>query len=75
MEVTREPSTYDDDTSLCFGSNSSNSIWVNDNDTFYTLEELKTLANDGMPKQGDEVYIKTVGSDIWRKAKFIAFYE
>ena len=75
LEVTREKSIRDDDNSLCFGSNCNYSIWANDNDTFYTLDDLKKLTNDGMPKQGDEVYIKTVGSDIWRKAKFIAFYE
>ena len=75
LEVTREKSIRDDDNSLCFGSNCNYSIWASDNDTFYTLDDLKTLANDGMPKQGDEVYIKTVGSDIWRKAKLIAFYD
>lgn len=44
----------DDGRSMCFETNCMNSIWVNDGDTFYTLEELKALANDGMPKQGDE---------------------
>ena len=28
-------------------------MWMDDDDTFYTLEELKKLANDGMPKQGE----------------------
>ena len=28
-------------------------INVSDDDTFYTFEELKQLANDGMPKQGE----------------------
>ena len=57
LEVTREKSIRDDDNSLCFGSNCNYSIWANDNDTFYTLEELKQLANDGMPKQGDEIEV------------------
>lgn len=74
MEVTRDYGICDDKDSVRFKSNSDSS-YLDDNDTFYTLEELKQLANDGMPKQGDEVYIKTVGSDIWRKAKFIAFYD
>ena len=74
LEVTRDYGICDDKDSVRFKSNSDSS-YLDDNDTFYTLEELKQLANDGMPKQGDEVYIKTVGSDIWRKAKFIAFYE
>lgn len=57
LEVTREKSIRDDDNSLCFGSNCNYSIWANDNDTFYTLEELKQLANDGMPKQGEMIEI------------------
>jgi hypothetical protein len=75
LEVERELSTSDDDNGLMFRATSSYATFVDDNDTFYFPDELKKLANDGMPKQGDEVYIKTVGSDIWRKAKFIAFYE
>ena len=75
MEVEKVTTKYDDEMSMCFESNCANSIWVNDDDIFYFPDELKQLANDGMPKQGDEVYIKTVGSDIWRKAKFIAFYD
>jgi hypothetical protein len=57
LEVTREKSIDDDDNSLCFSSNCNYSIWANDNDTFYTIEELKQLANDGMPKQGDEIEV------------------
>ena len=75
LEVEKVTTQYDDENSMCFESNCANSIWVNDDDIFYFPDELKQLANDGMPKQGDEVYIKSVGSDIWRKAKFIAFYD
>ena len=57
LEVTREKSIRDDDNSLCFGSNCNYSIWANDNDTFYTLDELKQLANDGMPKQGEMIEV------------------
>lgn len=57
LEVTREKSIRDDDNSLCFGSNRNYSIWVNDDDTFYFPDDLKKLANDGMPKQGDEIEV------------------
>ena len=62
LEVTRELSTSDDDNGLMFRATSSYATFVDDNDTFYTLEELKTLANDGMPKQG-EIYI--VNNKAW----------
>ena len=55
LEVTRELSTSDDDSGLMFRATSSYSTFVDDNDTFYTLDDLKKLANDGMPKQGDEI--------------------
>lgn len=53
LEVTREISTSDDNMGLMFCWTSSYTTFVNDDDTFYTLEELKALANDGMPKQGE----------------------
>lgn len=54
LEVTRTLSHNDDSSShISFQSESMYRILANDNDTFYTLEELKTLANDGMPKQGE----------------------
>ena len=74
LDLTRTLSYNDDGESLVF-KRGNRGMYIDDNDTFYALDDLKTLANDGMPKQGDEVYIKTVGSDIWRKAKFIAFYD
>ena len=53
LEVEKVTTRWDDEKSMCFESNSSNSIWVNDDDIFYTIEDLKKLANDGMPKQGE----------------------
>jgi len=49
------------------------------NSVSYTLEDLKQLANDGMPKQGDDVQVKYI-EDEWKRsdwidAKFIAFYK
>lgn len=79
MEVTREKSIRDDDNSLCFGSNCNYSIWANDNDTFYTLDDLKKLANDGMPKQGEmiEARYKTECGVLsnWFLVKFVCSYE
>ena len=79
LEVTREKSIRDDDNSLCFGSNCNYSIWANDNDTFYTLEELKQLANDGMPKQGEmiEARYKTEWGVLsnWFLFKFVCMHE
>ena len=62
MEVTRELSTSDDDSGLMFRATSSYSTFVDDDDTFYTLDDLKKLANDGMPngnmpKQGEMIEI------------------
>ena len=53
LEVEKVTTKWDDEKSMCFESNSSNSIWVNDDDTFYFPDDLKKLANDGMPKQGE----------------------
>jgi len=55
LEVTRELSASDDDSWLMFRATSSYSTFVDDDDTFYTLEELKQLANDWMPKQGEMI--------------------
>ena len=53
LEVEKVTTEYDDEHSMCFESNCANSIWVNDYDTFYFPDDLKQLANDGMPKQGE----------------------
>ena len=56
MEVTRELSYNDDEESLVF-KRGNRGMYIDDNDTFYTLDDLKKLANDGMPKQGDEIEV------------------
>ncbi len=69
LEVTRTLS-HNDDSSNCISFQSKNMyrILANDNDTFYTLEELKTLANDGMPKQGElEFWDEVEVSLDWEK--------
>ena len=45
----------DDTDSLNFYSNTTGGIWIDDEDTFYTLDDLKQLTNDGMPKQGEMI--------------------
>lgn len=79
LEVTREYRSGDDEGSLYFDHPCCWSIWVSDNEKFYFPDELKQLANDGMPKQGDDVQVKYI-EDEWKRsdwidAKFIAFYK
>jgi hypothetical protein len=57
LEVTRELSTSDDDKGLMFRATSSYDTFVNDDDIFYFPDDLKKLANDGIPKQGDEIEV------------------
>lgn len=54
---------------LCFRNYNDNCVWVNDSDSFVTLEELKEqLANDGMPKQGElEFWDEVEVSLDWEK--------
>ena len=52
LEVEKVTTEWDDEKSMCFESNSSNSIWVNDDDTFYFPDDMKQLANDGMTRIG-----------------------
>ena len=79
LEVEKVTTKWDDEKSMCFESNSSNSIWVNDDDTFYFPDDLKKLANDGMPKQGDmiEARYKTECGVLsnWFLVKFVCSYE
>jgi len=72
LEVEKVTTKYDDEKSICFESNCKNSIWVSDDDTFYTLADLKQLANDGIPKQGEMIEAKCEFWE-WRKTKFICF--
>ena len=78
LEVTRRLSVGDDGGSIKFQANDCN-VYLSDDDTFYTLEELKQLANDGMPKQGDmiEARYKTEWGVLsnWFLVKFICLYE
>ena len=76
LEVEKVTTEYDDEHSMCFESNCANSIWVNDEDTFYFPDDLKQLANDGMPKQGEMIEI--LHSD-WVYSttlhEFVSFYK
>jgi hypothetical protein len=78
LEVTRVLSTGDNNTSLLFHSKDYK-VFASDNDIFYTLEELKTLANDGMPKQGEmiEARYKTECGVLsnWYLFKFVCMHE
>jgi len=77
LEVTRA-SFYNDDKKnyISFESPNMYSVSVNDKDTFYTLEELKQLANDGMPKQGEMIEARYKTWVEWKyiKWKFICMY-
>ena len=55
FSIERKLNNQDDEISLCFQSELWEQYWFNNNDTFYTLEDLKQLANNGMPKQGDNI--------------------
>ena len=78
LEVTRRLSVGDDGGSIKFQANDCN-VYLSDDDTFYTLEELKQLANDGMPKQGEmiEARYKTECGVLsnWFLVKFVCSYE
>jgi len=68
LEVTRVFATGDDTNSMCFETNCINSVWVNDDDIFYFPDDLKQLANDGMPKQGElEFWDEVEVSLDWEK--------
>ena len=54
MEVTRTLSYNDDEESLVF-KRGNRGMYIDDDDTFYFPDELKQLANDGMPKQGEMI--------------------
>lgn len=56
LEVTRKYEAGDDSNSLFFESK-EDAVYVSDDETFYFPDDLKKLANDGMPKQGDEIEV------------------
>lgn len=77
LEVTRTLSYNDDGESLVF-KRGNRGMYIDDNDTFYALDDLKTLANDGMPKQGEIIQVSNFWEewgDIIRKWKFVSFYD
>ena len=49
-------------------------MWMDDDDTFYTLDDLKQLANDGMPKQGEIIEVRDY-EWYWDKRIFVSFYK
>jgi len=66
--IERKLNNQDDEISLCFQSELWEQYWFNDNDTFYTLADLKQLANDGIPKQGElEFWDEVEVSLDWEK--------
>ena len=79
MEVTRKINKYYDDDDSLFFESKEDDVCVSDEDTLYTFEELKQLANDGMPKQGDEIearYETECGVlSNWFLVKFVCSYE
>ena len=79
LEVTRKINKYYDDDDSLFFESKEDDVCVSDDDTFYTLDDLKQLANDGMPKQGEmiEVRYKTECGVLsnWFLVKFVCSYE
>ena len=53
LELERKKCRWDDADGLNFYSKTTGEMWMDDDDTFYTLNDMKQLANDGMPKQGE----------------------
>ena len=47
-------------------------MYIDDNDTFYTIDDLKKIANDGMPKQGEMIEVRDKWSR-WREKEFVCF--
>ena len=73
LEVEKVTTQYDDEKSMCFESNCANSIWVNDDDIFYFPDDLKKLANDGMPKQGEKILVSEFIDRDFKEFTFIWF--
>ena len=64
----------DADDGLYFRDPHDHPHWITDWSQFYTPDELKQLANDGMPKQGE--IIKVRGYEwYWDKRIFVSFYK
>ena len=79
LEVTRKYGHGMSEMPLLFKTTDHQEVWIDDNDTFYTLDDLKELANDGMPKQGEmiEARYKTECGVLsnWYLFKFVCMHE
>jgi len=75
LEVTRKINEYYDDDASLFFESKEDEVCVSDEDTFYFPDDLKQLANDGMPKQGETVQVKFPGSDDWTDAIFVSMFK
>lgn len=78
LELERKKCRWDDADGLNFYSKTTGEMWMDDDDTFYTLNDMKQLANDGMPKQGEMIEVSNFWEewgDIIRKWKFVSFYD
>ena len=73
--IERKLNNQDDEISLCFQSELWEQYWFNNNDTFYTLEDLRQLTNDGMPKQGEMIDVRHNDWDYISWQKFVCLYE
>ena len=75
LEVGKVTTKYDDGYSMCFETNCINNVWVNDDDIFFFPDDLKQLANDGMPKQGDIIQVRDCSDKWWIDDTFVAFFD
>lgn len=73
LEFERKMCRWDDADGLNFYSKTTGEIWMDDDDTFYTLEDLKQLANDGMPKQGEKILVSEFSDTDFKEFTFIWF--
>ena len=76
LKVKRTKSWYDNDKSIRFTAlgKAWDYIYLNDYNLIFTEEELKALANDGMPKQGDLIHVRDY-EWYWDKRIFVSFYK
>lgn len=72
LELSRRNVWWDDDDSYWMEDKNWDWLFVDDDSIFYFPNDLKQLANDGMPKQGEMIEAKCEFWE-WRKTKFICF--
>ena len=75
LELSRRNCWWDDDNSYWMEDKNWDWLFVDDDSIFYFPKDLKQLANDGMPKQGDIVQVKFPGSDDWNDAIFVSMFK